>query len=107
MICHTHNKPLKILCRTCKNLICYDCTIRVHRDHDYCLVSDCYLKDCKKLETSLKSVSDKVTAVTDELTALTERENEIREQGEVVKEEIHVMVEEMIDVLNFVNLRDS
>ena len=98
-ICHTHNKPLEILCRTCKNLICHDCTIRIHRDHDYDLVSDCYLKDCKKLETSLKSVSDKVTAVTDELTALTERENETREQGEVVKEEIHVMVEEMIDVL--------
>ena len=99
MKCSTHNKPLEIFCGTCEELICQHCTIRIHRDHDYDLVSDCYPKHCQKLETSLKSVSDKIIAVTDVLTALTDRENEIREQGEVVKEKIHVMVEEMIDVL--------
>ena len=97
--CSNHHKPLEIFCRTCEELICHDCIVRIHRDHDYDLVSDCYSKHCQKLETNLKSVSDKVTAVTDVLTDLTDRENEIREQGEVVKEEIHVMVEEMIDVL--------
>ena len=97
--CSNHSKPLEIFCRTCEELICHDCIVRIHRDHDYDLVSDCYPKHCQNLETSLKSVSNKVTAVTDVLTALTERENEIRKQGEVAKEEIHVMVEEMIDVL--------
>ena len=97
--CSTHNKPSEIVCLTCEELICHDCTVRIHRDHDYDLVSDCYPKHCQKLETSLKSVSDKVTAVTDVLTALTDRENEIREQREVVKEEIHFIVEEMIDIL--------
>ena len=97
--CFFHNKQLKIFCRTCEELICHDCTVSIHKYHDYDLVSDCYLNYCQKLETSLKSVSDKVTAVTDVLTDLTDRENEIREQGEVVKDEIHVMVEEMIDVL--------
>ena len=90
---------MEIFCRTCEKLICHDCTVRIHRNHDYDLVSDCYPKYCQKLETNLKSVSDKVTVITDVLTAFTEKENEIREQGEVVKEEIHVMVEEMIDVL--------
>ena len=97
--CSTHNEPFKIFCRTCEKLICHDCTVRIHRDHDYDLISDCYLQRCQKLETCLKSVSDKVTAVTDVLLALTDRENEIREQGEVIKEEIHIMVEEMIDTL--------
>ena len=97
--CSTHNEPLKIFCATCEELVCHDCTVRIHRDHDYDLVSDYYSKHYKKLKTSLKSVSDKVAAVTDILTALTDRENEIRDQGEVVKEEIHVMVEEMIEVL--------
>ena len=97
--CSAHNEPLKIFCGTCEELICHDCTVRIHRDHDYDLISDCYLIHCQKLEASVKSVSDKVTAVTDVLTALIDRENEIREQGEVVKEEMHVMVEEMIDIL--------
>ena len=97
--CSNHNKPLEIFCGTCEELICHDCTVRIHRDHDYDLVSDCYPKHCQKLETSLKSVSDKVTGVNDVIIALTDTENEIREQGEVVKEEIHVMVEEMIAIL--------
>ena len=97
--CSKHKKPLEIFCGTCEELICQHCTVRIHRDHDYDLVSDYYPKHCQKLKTSLKTVNDKVTAVTDALTALTDRENEIREQGEVVKEEIHVMVEEMIDIL--------
>ena len=97
--CSTHNKPLEIFCETCEELICHDCTVRIHRDHDYDLVSDCYPKHCQKLKTSLKLVSDKVTGVNDALIALTDTENEIRDQGEVVKKEIHVMVEEMIDVL--------
>ena len=98
--CSKHKKPLEIFCGTCEELICHDCTVRIHRDHDYDLVSDYYSKHCQKLKTNLKSVSDKVTAVTDVLTALTDRENEIREQGEAIKEEINVMVEEMIDILH-------
>ena len=97
--CSTHNEPLKIFCVTCEELICYDCTVRIHRDHEYDLVSACFPKHYEKLEACIKSVSDKVTAVTDVLTTLTDRENEIREQGEVIKEEIHVMVKEMIDIL--------
>ena len=97
--CSEHNKPLEIFCETCQEVICQYCTLRVHKHHDYDLVTEYYPKQHKKLETSLKTVSDNITAVIDVLTALTDRENEIREQGEVVKEEIHVMVEETIDAL--------
>ena len=103
--CSTHNESLKIFCGTCEALICHDCTVCIHRDHNYDLVSDCYPKDCQKLVTNLKTVSYKVTTVIDVLTALTKRENEIREEGEVIKEEIHVMVEEMIDILHLFLLK--
>ena len=98
--CSTHNEPLKILCGTCEELICHDCTVRIHRDHDYDLISNCYPKHCQKLEKKLKSVNDKVTAVTDVLAAYKDRDNEIKEQQEVVKENMHVVVEEMIDILH-------
>ena len=97
--CSTHNKRLKIFCETCEEVICQDCTVRIHKDHDYDLVSDCYLKQCQKLQTALKPVSEMVIAINDVLTALANRENEIKEQGKMIKEEIHVMVEEMIDIL--------
>ena len=97
--CSTHNKRLKIFCETCEEVICQDCTVRIHKDHDYDLVSDCYPKQCQKLQTALKPVSEMVIAINDVLSALINRENEIKEQGKVIKEEIHVMVEEMIDIL--------
>ena len=97
--CPNHNKPLEIFCETCEGLICQHCTVRIHRDHDYDLVSDCYPKHCQKLKTSLKPVSDKITAVANVLTVLTDRKNEIKKQGEVVIEEIHVMVEEIVNFL--------
>ena len=97
--CITHNESLKIFCGTCEELICYDCTVRIHRGHDYDLITDCYPKHCQKLETSLKPVSEKIAAIIDVLRDLTDRENEIREQDKIIKEEIHVMVEEMIDAL--------
>ena len=97
--CSTHNEPLKIFCGTCEELACFDCTVRIHRGHDYDLITDCYPKHCQKLERNLKPVSEKIAGIIDVLRALTDRENEIREQGKVIKEEVHVMVEEMIDVL--------
>ena len=33
--CSRHNKPLDVYCHSpCDKLICHDCTIRVHRDHE-------------------------------------------------------------------------
>ena len=97
--CSTHNKRLKIFCETCEEVICQDCTVRIHKDHDYDLVSDCYLKQYQKLRSALKPVSEMVIAINDVLTTLTTRENKIKDQREMIKEEIHVMVEEMIEVL--------
>ena len=34
--CSLHNKPLEIFCGTCEELICHDCTVRIHRDVPYC-----------------------------------------------------------------------
>ena len=99
MKCSSHNETLEIFCETCEELICHHCTIRIHKEHEYDLVSGCYPKHCQKLEASLQSVSNKITAITDVLTTFTNRENEIKEQGEVIKEEIHSMVEEMIAIL--------
>ena len=102
--CSIHNEPLKIFCEPCDELICHDCTVCLHKDHDYKLVSDCYPEHCQKLESGLKSLNDKVDAIVNAVTTLTDRRNEILKQGEVVKEEIHANVEEMI---NFLRLSEN
>ena len=95
----SHDEPLKIYCETCDSVICRDCTVRTHKDHEYDLVSASYTKHCQELEHSLNPVKGKIEALKKILSALAEREGEIRERGEGVLEEIHEMVEEMMNVL--------
>ena len=92
----SHDEPLKIYCETCDSVICRDCTVRTHKDHEYDLISASYTKHCEELKHSLNPVKKKIETFNKVLSALAEREGEIRERGEGVLEEIHEMAEEMI-----------
>ena len=48
--CSSHGKPLEIFCETCDEVICHNCTVHIHRDHEYDLVTDSYPKHCQNLE---------------------------------------------------------
>ena len=95
--CINHEKPVKIFCETCQELICRDCTVRIHKDHECHKIADSYHKHRQKLEMKFNSVKEMFSHVFSSLTALTKRENEIKEQGDMVKQEIHVIAEEMIE----------
>ena len=99
LTCSTHGKKLKIYCETCDSVICRDCTVRTHKDHEYDLVSASYTKHCQELENSLNPVKGKIEALKKILSALAEREGEIRDRGEGILVEIHEMVEEKMNVL--------
>ena len=99
MKCSSHDKPLEIYCETCHDLICYDCTVHIHKTHDYDLVRDTYDKHRKIIESSLEPVREQIVVVTEAVSTLTQREKEITHQGETVKEEIHVMIKQIIDLL--------
>ena len=55
--CPKHpKKKLKIYCETCSELICNDCTIRLHQGHNYDLVADVFPKHKEEIASSLKPV---------------------------------------------------
>ena len=97
--CTAHHKPLELFCETCEAVICQHCTVRIHKDHEYDLLTDSYPKHRQELESSLEPVKEIVEEIKEIMSAIAEREGEIRERGEGVLEEIHEMVEEMINVL--------
>ena len=97
--CSSHRKPLEIFCETCEAVICQHCTVRIHRDHEYDLVTDSYPKHCQNLKECLSSVKGKMEDVKKVLSKLAEKEDEIKERGKGVLKEIHEMVEEMMNVL--------
>ena len=42
-MCSKHkDQQLRLYCETCEDLICHDCTVRVHKGHQYDLISDTF-----------------------------------------------------------------
>ena len=88
--CPRHSENvLKIFCETCLVLICNDCTIRLHKDHNYDLVGDVFPKHKKEIATSLKTVKEKLDKTNQALQAFETRAKDINEQRVTVEANIH------------------
>ena len=88
--CPKHsNKKLKIYCETCRELICSDCTIRRHKDHNYDLVGEVFTKHKEEIVSGLKPVREKLDNVQQALQAFDTRAKEINEQRVTVEANIH------------------
>ena len=96
---HT-NKKLKIYCETCKELICSDCTIRLHRDHNYDLLADVFHKHKEELVSSLKPVKQKLHTVQQALKAFDTRAKEINDQRATLEAHIHKEIDQLHQLLD-------
>ena len=64
LFCATHpSKKAKLYCETCDELICRDCIVRVHRDHQYDLVPESFAKQEKVIVDSLKPVGEQIATL--------------------------------------------
>ena len=97
MNCSKHDRFFKIFCETCEELICRDCIIGDHKNHDCTPIKDSYDKHRQVLETGLNPVKKMMDNIVNVLTALTKRENEVKKQGDMVKQEIHLTAEKTIE----------
>ena len=99
--CTDHNKPLEIFCETCEELICQHCTVKKHKNHDYDVVIDTYIKHRGILEkSSLQPLNEQNDRLTRDKTSLINRKKEITQQGETTKENIHHTIDQLKRVLD-------
>ena len=96
---HSENS-LKIYCDTCSTLICTDCTIRLHKDHNYDLVADVLTKHKEKLVSSLKPVKEKLDSVQRALQDFDTRVKAIHDQRAAIKANIHKEIDEQHRLLD-------
>ncbi len=88
--CPKHSgNDLKIYCDTCSTLICMDCTIRLHKDHNYDLVADVLTKHKEELVSSLKPVKEKLDGVQRALKDFDTRAKAIHDQRAAIEANIH------------------
>ena len=83
--CSNHNKPLEIYCETCQKLICHNCTVRIHKEHDYDVIDDVYRKHQREIESCLEPVREQIDVVTKALDTLDSSQKRIIEVGDNIK----------------------
>ena len=100
MFCSKHpTKDLDLYCETCEELVCRDCTVRIHRDHQYDLVTDTFQKHKEVLVTSLQPVEQQLDTVTKSLQQLDTQCQQITDQREALVGNIHKTIQQIQEAL--------
>ena len=104
-------KELDLYCESCKEVVCRDCILKVHRDHQYDLATDAFPQQKNVLIASVepakqqlasinKALEDLITLcgrITDQRQAL---ETEVRASFRLIHEALEVREEEVISQLD-------
>ena len=100
MYCPKHPENiLKIYCETCGELICNDCTIRLHQGHNYDLVTDTFPKHKEEIVSSLQPVKEQLATVNKAVQALDTRTKEIENQRMTTEADIHKQIDSLHQAL--------
>ena len=100
LYCPKHkDNVLKIYCETCNELICTDCTIRLHQGHHNDVISDTFPKHKQEIDDKLEPVKHHLATVNEALHTFDVRSREIQDQKAAVQEEIHSKIDQLHQVL--------
>ena len=82
-MCPTHpTKPLELYCKCEEVLICRDCIIKKHKDHDYDVISDVVEGEKKVLRETLPGIQQLVDEVEKAITRVQGRRKDVKSKEE-------------------------
>ena len=82
-MCPTHpTKPLELYCKCEEVLICRDCIIRKHKDHDYDVISDVVDGEKKILREALPGIQQLVDKVENAVSTVKDRRKNVKSRKE-------------------------
>ena len=94
-----HNKEADLYCEMCEELICRDCIVRVHRDHEYDLVSESFAKQEKVIVDSLRPVGEQISVLVSAVESVNTQSAAVKEQMITLVAEIHTAMEHLRQAL--------
>ena len=82
-MCPTHpTKPLELYCKCEEVLICRDCIIKKHKDHDYDVIADVVESEKKILRDALPGIQQLVDEVENAVTTVKGRRKDVKSREE-------------------------
>ena len=97
--CQVHGELLKIYCFDCNKLICRDCTVKDHKDHDIEFNNVAADNKKKELMESLKPLREVEDSLSRALEEVSHTEREVEAQGDSVANTIETSFEELHTIL--------
>ena len=85
-------KELDLYCETCQEVICRDCILKVHRDHQYDLATDAFPQQKKVLVSSVEPVEQQLVSVNKALEDLKSLSGEITSQRQDLETKIRAEI---------------
>ena len=98
-LCKVHSKSLKIFCFDCNKLICRDCTVKDHRDHNIEFNNVAADNKKKALMESLKPLREVEDSLSQALEEVCNTEREVEAQGDSMANTIETSFEEFHTIL--------
>ena len=99
-MCSKHTtEPIKIYCETCDELICRDCTVKTHRDHNYDLIPDTFPKHRDAILACLGPIKSELTSVGNTISQLKARSSRLDGQGMKAKAKVDAEVDKLQAIL--------
>ena len=98
--CSKHpTKESDLYCETCEELICRDCIVRVHRDHQNDLITDAYPKHKNAIVDYLQPVKQQLGVVNEAIESLDTRQQQISDQRMEIEASIHKTIRRLQEAL--------
>ena len=100
LYCSLHEgKELELYCETCKELICHNCTVKKHRDHQYDLVSDPFEQQKAEITASLEPVEMQLETINKAIGQIERQSKAVKANMEDVEDEIKKEIEKLHNIL--------
>ena len=88
-MCGKHSgETLKLFCKTCQRIICRDCTIVDHREHNYIFVAEVAAKEREILRGVLQETKSQERVVEEGLKVVQAMENRVIEKAATVNKDV-------------------
>jgi tripartite motif-containing protein 2/3/tripartite motif-containing protein 71 len=98
--CSPHpGKEIELYCETCMELICHNCTVKKHKDHQYDLVDEVFEDKKDKFVASLKPIENRIAKIREAVQSINGRSEEIDKQLVAIKMEIEQKVTQLLEIL--------
>ena len=100
LYCSLHpGKELELYCETCGELICHNCTVKKHKDHQYDLVGDTFERHIAEITASLQPVEKQLGVVGKALEQFDLRSHELDDLQVAIEDNIQRQIRQLQELL--------